>query len=135
MAWMELHDSGPWHKKTIALAKELNVRRNEAWGALTTLWPWALNHAQDGRLGHLTDKEVAAAAGWHGNAAKFVVALNKTGWLDDDGSLHDWHDYAGRLIEQRLADLEKKRLDREAKRREREAAAEERRKKSGRRVA
>lgn len=108
MAWIELHQSGPWHKKTVALAKDLGVRRNEAWGALTTLWLWALEHAQDGQLGHLTDREIAAGAGWHGNAARFVLAINTHGWLDDDGYIHDWHDFAGRLIERRAADLERK---------------------------
>lgn len=103
------------------------MRRNEAWGALSTLWLWAVEHAQDGQLGHLTDREVAAGAGWHGNAAKFVLALSHNGWLDDGGYIHDWHDFAGRLIEQRAAEIERKRVDREEKREEREKKAAERR--------
>lgn len=133
MAWTELHQGVAWHKKTVALGRELGVRRAEALGLIATLWLWALEHAQDGQLGHLTDKEVAAAAGWHKSAAPFVEALATVRWLDEGGYLHDWHDYAGRLIEQRQTDLDKKRADREDKRQQREKAAEERRKKSGRR--
>lgn len=127
MAWLELHQSVAWHRKTIALSKELGVRRPEALGLISTLWLWALEHAQDGRLGHLTDREVAAAAGWHRKPATFVLAAHTVGYLDDDGSIHDWHDFAGRLIERRQSDLERKRDDRDQKHREREERAAERR--------
>jgi hypothetical protein len=129
VAWIELHQSAAWHRKTIALSKELGVRRNEAFGALATLWLWSVEHAQDGQIGHLTDKEVAAGAGWHGNAARFVLALNKTGWLDDGGYLHDWQDYAGRLIDRRADDLEHRRIRREERAQERAEATAERRRK------
>lgn len=127
MAWTELHQSAAWHPKTISLGKELGVRSREAFGLITTLWLWALEHAQDGCLGHLTDREVAAAAGWHRKPSVFVLAARKVGFVDDDGRLHDWDDYAGRLIEQRVADLERKREDRDKKREERERKAAERR--------
>lgn len=116
MAWIEVHQSSSWHRKTIALAKALGVRRNEALGALVTLWLWSVEHAQDGKLGHLDARELAAAAGWHGKSERFVVALSDVGWLEKDGAIHDWDDYAGRLIEQRRADLERKRKDREDRR-------------------
>lgn len=122
MAWLELHQSAAWHSKTVALAQELGVRRNEALGALCTLWLWALEHAQNGHLGHLTDKEVAAAAGWHRRATTFRAALHNTGWLDDDGAIHDWHDFAGRLIAKRQGDLARKREDYEQRAGARKAA-------------
>lgn len=130
MAWIELHQASAWHRKTIGLAKSLGVRRNEAFGALNTLWLWAVEHAQDGHIGHLTDREVAAAAGWHGRPDRFVLGLHDNGWLDDDGALHDWHDYAGRLIEQRKADIERKRKDRDE--REKQRRDEEERRRNGR---
>ena len=131
MAWTELHQSAAWHRKTVDLGKKLGVRRPEALGLICTLWLWALEHAQDGQLGHLTEKEVSAAAGWHKTAKPFVLAIHDAGFLDDGGYLHDWHDYAGRLIEQRQADIDQKRTDREQRRVEREAA-EVRRKNGGR---
>lgn len=115
MAWLELHQSVAWHKKTCALATKLRVRRAEALGLVATLWLWALEHAQDGALGHLTDREVSAAAGWHKRPEDFVLALNAVGFLDADGSIHDWYDFAGRLIEQRRDDLERKRAARRGK--------------------
>lgn len=127
MAWTELHQSAAWHRKTVNLGKELGVRSRESFGLIATLWLWALEHAQDGRLGHLTDREVAAAAGWHKKPSTFVLAVHKVGFLDEDGYLHDWHDYAGRLIEQRLGELERKREDRDKKREERDRKTAERR--------
>ena len=113
MAWLELHQSVAWHKKTCALANKLKVRRPEALGLVATLWLWALEHAQDGALGHLTDREVAAAAGWHRNPAEFVLALNAVGFLDADGAIHDWYDFAGRLIDQRQENAKRMRAARD----------------------
>lgn len=101
MAWLQLHQSVAWHKKTCALAKRLKVRRAEALGLVATLWLWSLEHAQDGALGHLTDREVAAAAGWHRRPDDFVLSLSEVGFIDSDGGIHDWYDFAGRLIERR----------------------------------
>ena len=129
MAWIELHQAVAWHRKTIRLAKTLGVRRPEALGLISTLWLWAVEHAQDGQLGHLTEKEVSAAAGWHKGAQPFVLAIRDAEFLDEDSYLHDWHDFAGRLIEARHDDIERKRKDREDKRKEREKAAAERRRK------
>lgn len=131
MAWTELHQGVAWHKKTVKLGSELGVRRAEALGLICTLWLWALEHAQDGQLGHLTDREVAAAAGWHKSAAPFVLALAKVGFLDEGGYLHDWHDYAGRLIERRASDLERKKAHEAEQREVRRRTSAERRRKVG----
>lgn len=112
MAWLELHQSVAWHKKTYTLAGLLRVRRAEALGLIATLWLWALEHAQDGSLGHLTDREVAAAAGWHRRPSEFVLACHKAEFLDDDGAIHDWYDFAGRLIEQRQDNADRMRAAR-----------------------
>jgi len=122
MAWIELHQSVAWHRKTTTLAKELNVRRPEALGLMSGLWLWAVEAAQDGNLSHITDKEIAASAGWHGNPGRFVSALTTAGYLDEDRSIHDWYDFAGRLIESRITDRDRKREDREQRRLAREAA-------------
>jgi len=122
MAWIELHQSAAWHRKTIKLAAELNVRRPEALGLLSGLWLWSVEAAPDGSLSHITDKEIAASAGWHGNPGRFVSALTTAGYLDVDRSIHDWYDFAGRLIESRIADRDRKRDDREQRRLAREEA-------------
>lgn len=112
MAWLELHQSVAWHRKTCALATKLNVRRAEALGLVATLWLWALEHAQDGALGHLTDREVSAAAGWHRKPEGFVLALSEVGFLDPDGGIHDWYDFAGKLIEKRQDNTDRMRAAR-----------------------
>lgn len=123
MSWIELHQDVAWKRKTYDLAKELGVRRAEALGLLVTLWLWAIEHAQDGQLGHLTHKEVSAVSGWHRSSELFVLALHKTRWLDSNGYLHDWHDFAGRLIEQREDDRDRKRADRQERRKVRGLSA------------
>lgn len=50
---------------------------------------------------------------WIGEPGKFVEALVKSGYLDttEEGDIviHDWYDYAGKLIEKRKEDAERKR--------------------------
>jgi len=122
MAWIELHQSAAWHRKTVNLRTELKIRRPEALGLMAGLWLWALESAPDGDLSHITDKEIAASAGWHGNPGRFVSALITVGYLDEDREIHDWYDYAGRLIESRVADRDRKREEREQRRIARESA-------------
>lgn len=131
MAWIELHQAAAWHRKTIKLATELNIRRPEALGLMSGLWLWAVEAAPDGDLSHITDKEIAASAGWHGQPARFVQAVQTAGYLDDDRQIHDWYDFAGRLIESRIADRDRKREDRDKRRKEREEADAKKRKSGG----
>jgi hypothetical protein len=76
---------------------------------LSFLWLWALKYLPSGNTSTLTPAEISTAADWTGDANVFVSALKRTGWIDRDGMIHDWHEYAGKY----LAHLEK---DRERKR-------------------
>jgi len=71
---------------------------------LHIFWWGALNYASDGSLSALNDEEIAILAGWDGEAAVFVGALHRADFIDkvDDGYIiHDWGDYAGRLVDGR----------------------------------
>lgn len=80
------------------------------------LWWWALDNVKpDGALSGLSAEEIALAASWDGDAESFVAAMVDAGFIDElDGALflHDWYDYAGKLLEKRETDKSRKRVQR-----------------------
>lgn len=114
MAWIELHQSLREHKKVYACSEVLGVSRLEMIGMLVSLWLWALDNAQDGTLGGVSDRTIARVCDFpEKKAGKLVDALRTTGWLDEDKErnclvIHDWYDYAGKLMERRKSDRERK---------------------------
>ncbi len=109
MAWIESHQELRDHPKTWRLAATLGVSRAAALGHLHMLWWWALAYADHGNLGKFSNPEIAAGAGWDGDPDDFVDAIGDCGWLDEGLLLHDWYDYAGKLVERREKDRERKR--------------------------
>ena len=114
MAWIELHQSLIRHPKTLRVADTLGVSRLTVVGHLAALWGWAIDAKPDG--GPLTDLDVRAGAEW--DARKdFTAALAAATFLDvrDDGFwIHDWDEYAGRLIRQRKLARDRARKARES---------------------
>lgn len=110
--WIESHQEIARHPKTRRLALKLGVSRAAAIGHLHLLWWWAVDYAQDGNLTGVEPEIIAEEAMWDGDPAVFVQAMVESEWLDtSDGrmTIHDWHDYAGKLIEARRKDAERKR--------------------------
>jgi hypothetical protein len=93
VAWLELHQSLPTHRKTLMMADALDVKPVQIVGHLTCLWLWALDNAQDGVL-HVSPQMIARAAQWEGDPQVFMDALLAAGFLDHDGRIHDWDEYA-----------------------------------------
>lgn len=119
MAWIELHQTLPTNKKTVRLKNLLRIKTPQAVGHLCILWLWALDNAPDGDLSGFSTEEIAEVACWTGkNHGDFVGALIQAGFIDSDMMLHDWEDYAGRLLEQRSIQREQSRI-RQQRRRER----------------
>lgn len=141
MAWLELHQTLRRHPKLLHLARLLKVDDPDFVRAkLENIWLWCLDHAEQGvviindRLP--IDVWVKEAAGWsekqggggekadreQGSGSFFADALLESGWIEKVGAgswgyklqVHDWHDYAGRLMEQRRIDKERKRAIRSA---------------------
>ena len=109
--WLELHVSAAHHRKTYRLAAELNIDRAAALGYITTLWLWALEHAQDGDLSALSAKSIAQTAGYSRRApSNFVQALIAANFMDADYHLHEWKLYVSKLMERRATDRERKRI-------------------------
>lgn len=112
MAWIESHQEVGRHPKTKKLARLLGVSLPAAVGHLHYLWWWALDFAQDGVLDKYDAEDIADAMQWEGDADQLVEALLSSGYIDDtdDGLVvHDWHDYAGKLLERRAKDRARKR--------------------------
>ena len=113
MAWIESHQALGHHPKTLTLGVTLRCGVPTAVGYLHLLWWWALDYAPDGLIRADTQKAAARACYWHGAPARFWDALRTAGFveLETDGSLriHDWREYAGRLLERRQKNAERMR--------------------------
>lgn len=113
MAWIESHQELRDHPKVKRLARLIGTSVPAALGHLHCLWWWAMDYADDGDVSRYDEFDLAEAALWDGDATTFVKALQScgpggtSGFLDDS-QLHDWWDYAGKLVERRQRDRERK---------------------------
>ena len=111
MAWIQVHQTLKDHRKLFDAADELEVSPPHMMGLLVSFWLWALDNAPSGNLEGITPRMIARAAQWEGPAEKLTAALIRAGWLDEnDGGeleIHDWYEYAGKLIDQRQAEKER----------------------------
>lgn len=117
MAWIESHQEVGRHPKTKKLARLLGVSLPAAVGHLHYFWWWALDFAQDGTLEKYDGYDLADAMQWDGDPDQLVEALISAGYIDDtdDGlMIHDWGEYAGKLLERRAKDRARKRAAAEA---------------------
>jgi hypothetical protein len=107
--WLPAYQSVWTHRKTFELAALLGLNETYAAAHFLRLCGWALDNAPDGDLAGLSDRAIAFGAGWTQEVSLFVAALVKAGFLDDDRQIHDWYDYAGKLLVRREKDAERKR--------------------------
>ncbi len=128
MAWIQVHQQLKDHRKLLAAADELEIEPPHMLGLLTSFWLWALDNAPSGSLEGISNRNIARAAQWNKEPDAFVEAMKNAGFLDitEDGTLeiHDWYEYAGKLIDQREAEKQRSR-------RRRAAAAADRRTTAG----
>lgn len=117
MAWLESHQTLARHPKTRKAARLLGIGVPAMIGHLHLVWYWALDYAQDGDVSAYEPADIAEAAMWAGDPDVFMSALIKcgvkgTGFITSDLQIHEWMDYAGKVIVQRKADAERKRNSR-----------------------
>lgn len=113
MAWIEVHDTLREHHKTYALSDELNVPLYAAVGLVVSLWTWALNNSENGDLSKYPSNAIARACAWDKKPEKLIEVLKSSGFLDENMCLHDWQDYAGKLLDKREANARRNREARE----------------------
>lgn len=120
MAWIELHQSLPTHRKTKKLTRCLGMKvpRDipQVVGHLAMFWTWAIDNVPDGRLSSIDVQDIADAAGWIRDAKLFFDALREAGFVDDDLRIHDWGLYIGKLIDRRDDNARRNRESRARKR-------------------
>jgi len=122
MAWIELHQTLPSHRKIKKLKRRLKIKTPQAVGHVAMLWLWAIDNAPDGDLSQVDPEDIAEACEWPKDAEGFVAALKEAGLIDEDMRLHDWDEYAGRLADQR-ENRRKKDRERQARYRAKKAEA------------
>ena len=113
--WIPLHESALGHRKFRRLARALNINEAAAVGHLTLLWLSTLQRAPCGILDDHDAEDIAAYAGWEGDANEFVTALIDVRFLDcidDTYALHDWdeHTLHGKDKSRRERDKQRKRV-------------------------
>lgn len=108
MAWIEVHQNLLGHWKTERVASILGIDPQMTMSHLILFWQWALDSAETGEITHVEASVIAKAALFSGDPHKFVGALITAQFIDVQGQgddrrtfIHDWWDYAGRLIRQR----------------------------------
>jgi hypothetical protein len=109
MAWIELHQALFTHRKTVEAAAILDLPEVYVVGHLSALWTWALDNAPDGEV-RASERVLERVAQWPGEKGKLVEALVEAGFFSRSESgfvIHDWHDYAGRLIERRAKNADR----------------------------
>ena len=121
MAWIELHQNLPAHRKVKKLKRLLKIKTPQAVGHLAMLWLWAVDNAPDGDLSALDPEDIAEACEWPKDAEQFVQALTEAGFIDPDAKLHDWSDYAGILLDRRENQREQNRKRQQRYRNKRKA--------------
>ena len=114
MAWFEAHETLARHPKTLKLARLLKTERRYAVGLLYDLFSWGLTAAdKDGCLNGLDASDIASAldAPPGKKAQALVDALVASEFLDFQGDayyIHNWYDYAGKLMDKRESDRKRK---------------------------
>lgn len=102
MAWIELQQNMPGHRKTRRVKSRLGISTPAAVGHLCLLWLWALDSAENGSLGGMLNREIADVCEYEGDADEFVDALVEAGYLDrteDDLVIHDWGERYARYMD------------------------------------
>jgi hypothetical protein len=79
-------------------------------------WWWTFDYTPEGDLSAVADDDIADAVEWKREPATLVAALCDAGFMDGSSrQVHDWADYAGRWIDRRAANAERKRIARAAR--------------------
>lgn len=100
--WIQIYSNLPEHPKIYQLADTLETGNCEAVGVVVSLWLWAAKNAPDGDLSRFPVRALGDAVGWRGDTKRLYQSLVACGFIDEDGEntrLHDWEEYAVRLME------------------------------------
>ena len=94
------------HPKTRRLKRLLKLSQWEAIGLLECLWQLTAEYAFDGRIGRLSNAEIADWMEYDGDADELVNALVAANWLDTDEEhrlvVHQWLEHCPDYVRKRI---------------------------------
>ena len=106
--WIESHESLGEHPKVFDLCNALKIDKPKAIGILHLLWHFTLKFAwRDGDLSKFSNVSIAHSIGWDGDPDKLIESLHGARWMEDK-KIHDWFDYAGKIIKDRIYNEERR---------------------------
>ncbi|MDU4696414.1 MAG: hypothetical protein E6Y08_11400 [Paenibacillus sp.] len=111
MAWIESHQGTDRHPKTRKFCRRLGLSVPAAVGHLHMFWWWAMDFADDGDISKFEPEDIADAMEYDGDSEALLTAMIDAGFIDQTETgrvIHDWYDYAGKLIERRKNDAQRK---------------------------
>jgi hypothetical protein len=118
MTWIPVEDSLWADRKTLMLAAELDLSPTYAGAHVIRLWHWAIDNAPDLSLARLPARVIAQAADYPGDPDVFLQSLLGSGFLEEDGAIHDRDERFARLLDARRRERERKASERSAARAE-----------------
>lgn len=126
MSYVPIYQSVLTHRKTLKLARLLDLDKFSVVGRLIALWTWSMDNAgADGSLADIEPDILADVMSYAGKPSELVEALLTAGFLelDEDSHwrIHDWEQYGGKLIERKDANAARMRAARSRSKPERPA--------------
>lgn len=98
MSWIESHQKLEKHPKLLGLCTQTGWDKDQAIGKLQRLWWWALDYAEDGDLHRYNPNQFLSHINGKISPEKLYKILQNTNWIEKNGLIHDWLDYAGRYL-------------------------------------
>lgn len=80
------------HRKTVKLRTKLG---DNAFWVVPRLWAYAAENQPDGDMSKYSSEELAILLGCPSYAKTMLQALKKSGFIDENGFIHDWHEHNG----------------------------------------
>ena len=98
MPWIESHLELEEHPKLYLLVSKTGWSKDEAIARLHRLWWWALRYAEDGDLNRYEPSQFLVRLDDKKDPNELLEILKECNWVDKNGILHDWLEFAGRYI-------------------------------------
>lgn len=100
--WVSVKVNLPRHRKTLKLARLLDISRPEAVGILVELFcETYLNEWRTGDWKNWDPTDLEMRLGWNGKPGELIKALKESGFLDGM-VVHDWLTTQSRIISKRF---------------------------------
>jgi hypothetical protein len=95
------------HPKFADLQSELKLSKYAILGILEAVWHFCAKFTQEGNIGKYQNRQIAAWIGWDGEPDQLIIALVRTGWLDEHPIyrlvVHDWASHADNATKKSVA--------------------------------